>query len=196
MTTQAATPTYTKTVAEEIVEEIIFKTKLIELTNREIESLRDELNSTTAQPAPAKPFVPSIVHNIEPTSAPAEPTKLHLNFEPKTAKETPAKEVRAKEFYNELPGEKWRPIAGYEKLYDISNKGRVRSLPRRVRIKGGNVRDTNLRILSGHRNGRGLAYNTVGLTKDMTLTSFTITTLMRNTWPEITNYQQTFTDAD
>lgn len=30
-----------------------------------------------------------------------------------------------------LPGEEWRPVVGYESLYEVSSMGRVRSLPRK-----------------------------------------------------------------
>lgn len=38
-------------------------------------------------------------------------------------------------------GERWLPIAGYEGLYDVSDLGRVRSLPRQTRtgLRGGQV---------------------------------------------------------
>jgi len=34
--------------------------------------------------------------------------------------------------------EEWRPVVGYEGLYEVSSEGRVRSLPRKVTRKNGN----------------------------------------------------------
>ncbi len=36
-----------------------------------------------------------------------------------------------------LPGEQWRPVTGYESLYEVSSLGRVRSLPRAVPCSSG-----------------------------------------------------------
>ncbi|HYE70368.1 MAG TPA: NUMOD4 motif-containing HNH endonuclease [Aquabacterium sp.] len=36
--------------------------------------------------------------------------------------------------------ETWRPIHGYEGFYEVSDKGRVRSLPRRAMVRGGATR--------------------------------------------------------
>lgn len=36
---------------------------------------------------------------------------------------------------NDLEGEIWKPIKGYEGLYEISNMGRVKSLPRKTKTK-------------------------------------------------------------
>lgn len=33
--------------------------------------------------------------------------------------------------------ENWRPVVGYEELYEVSDQGRVRSLPRKIICKGG-----------------------------------------------------------
>ena len=43
--------------------------------------------------------------------------------------------------------EQWRPIAGFEGLYEVSNLGRVRSLPRRVRCEGNGYRTQSGRIM-------------------------------------------------
>ena len=44
--------------------------------------------------------------------------------------------------------EEWKPVVGYEGLYEVSNLGRVKSLPRNGTKKNGN-------ILSGASNGYG-----------------------------------------
>jgi hypothetical protein len=36
--------------------------------------------------------------------------------------------------------ERWRPVPGYERLYEISNRGRVRSKERMVEAMGGDSR--------------------------------------------------------
>ena len=148
----------TKTVTEEIVEEILFKTKLIEITQREIAALRDELNTTTIKP-PVKPSAPE--KNV-----------------------APAKVTRNRPPYVELPGEQWRPIPGYEGLYDLSNNGRVRSLPRSVKIRGGKTRMTPVKLMKGHSTGRGNAFVVVGLTKDGSLANLAVETVFRKVWPD------------
>ena len=42
--------------------------------------------------------------------------------------------------------EQWRPIFGYETAYEISNFGRVRTIPRFVNTKGGGKRQVKARI--------------------------------------------------
>lgn len=46
-----------------------------------------------------------------------------------------------------LPNEEWRDIAGYEGSYQVSNKGRVRSLYRTIRKKNGDTLTVEGRIL-------------------------------------------------
>ena len=47
-----------------------------------------------------------------------------------------------------LEGEEWRPVIGFEGLYEVSNKGRVKSLPRMVK-RGSGESMTYERILVG-----------------------------------------------
>lgn len=58
---------------------------------------------------------------------------------------------------SDLPGEIWKDVAGYEGLYLVSNKGRIKSVPKKVwnYIKPA-------RIMSMHDNGH--SYMSVGLT--------------------------------
>ena len=48
----------------------------------------------------------------------------------------------------ELKNEVWRPISGYEGLYEVSNLGRVKSLPRMRKGRGVGLHRTGGRILS------------------------------------------------
>ena len=51
-----------------------------------------------------------------------------------------------------LPGEEWRDIAGYEGLYQISNKGRVLStVQRHPKIKGVSITNVNYFVVSLYR---------------------------------------------
>jgi len=43
--------------------------------------------------------------------------------------------------------EQWRPVPGYEGAYEVSDHGRVRSLPRRVKAPGGETRWASGRVL-------------------------------------------------
>ncbi|WP_228795152.1 NUMOD4 motif-containing HNH endonuclease [Nocardia nova] len=47
----------------------------------------------------------------------------------------------------DLPGEIWRPIPGYESLYQASSLGRVRALPRKARTTGGGMQTRPGRIM-------------------------------------------------
>lgn len=48
--------------------------------------------------------------------------------------------------------EVWLPIKGYEELYEVSNKGRVKSLERWVNTKGGAKRHVRERLLVPNKN--------------------------------------------
>ena len=61
--------------------------------------------------------------------------------------------------------EEWKPVVGYEGLYEVSNLGRVKSLPRTVRYKGTNTpAKRKERILIPAHDSDG--YLVVGLTLD------------------------------
>lgn len=51
--------------------------------------------------------------------------------------------------------EKWRPIPGYERLYEISDGGRVKSLARTVTTRSGRARHRPEAILDGYLNRSG-----------------------------------------
>lgn len=60
----------------------------------------------------------------------------------------------------------WKDIAGYEGLYQVSNLGRVKSLPRELKRFAGRKCITKERILTAHPNSKG--YLRVQLKKDGT----------------------------
>lgn len=53
------------------------------------------------------------------------------------------------------PAEEWRPVPGYEGVYEVSNRGNVRSLDRTVVGSDGRVRDFPGRRLKPHRDADG-----------------------------------------
>lgn len=54
--------------------------------------------------------------------------------------------------------EKWLPIPGFEGLYEISDRGSIRTLPRPRRAKGGTTSLLPTRIMRQHRIGRAGGY--------------------------------------
>ena len=60
--------------------------------------------------------------------------------------------------------EEWRPVVGYEGLYEVSDWGNVRSLDRYVRAKCGAVRIAPSKIVKQYLDKDG--YCRIGLTKD------------------------------
>jgi len=48
--------------------------------------------------------------------------------------------------------ERWRPVVGYEGLYEVSDQGRVRSLDRQARVRGGGLRAHLGRVLRPYCN--------------------------------------------
>lgn len=63
----------------------------------------------------------------------------------------------------DLPGEIWKPVVGYEGLYEVSNIGRVKSLDRTVRWRDGH-RAVRSRLIKYGVNHRG--YFTAHLCRD------------------------------
>jgi NUMOD4 motif/HNH endonuclease len=60
--------------------------------------------------------------------------------------------------------ELWKPVEGYEALYKVSSNGRIRSLPRLVKCRGGKLRRSFPRILKPVKNCYG--YMVVTLNKN------------------------------
>ena len=60
--------------------------------------------------------------------------------------------------------EEWRPVVGYEGLYEVSDWGNVRSLDRMVKTKGGSTRLVKGRVLKQYVDRDG--YRRVGLHYD------------------------------
>lgn len=74
--------------------------------------------------------------------------------------------------------EEWRDIKGYEGLYQVSNKGRVRSIPRNSTVK-------NIRIIRPAKFAHG--YLGVGLNKNGKRASRTVHRLVAETFMPIDN---------
>lgn len=68
--------------------------------------------------------------------------------------------------------EYWRPVVGYEGLYEGSNLGRVKSLDRWVKCPNGTVRFYKGKILKPRTNGRG--YLQVTLSKNGKIKNFLV----------------------
>ena len=62
--------------------------------------------------------------------------------------------------------EQWKPIKGYEGLYEVSNLGRVKRLEGKCKTKGGNLRTVPEKILKFNSDKQG--YKIVDLCKDGT----------------------------
>jgi hypothetical protein len=60
------------------------------------------------------------------------------------------------------PDEEWRPIAGHEGAYEVSDRGRVRSVDREVLCSDGRVRRLRGRVLRATVNKRGYAVVSLG----------------------------------
>ena len=69
----------------------------------------------------------------------------------------------------------WKPIEGFEGLYEISNKGRVKSLPKRSKHNYGGIRISKERILKG---GATNGYIRVTLCKNERKKAFSISRLV------------------
>lgn len=68
--------------------------------------------------------------------------------------------------------EKWAEVKGYEGLYEVSNKGRVRSLDRLEQLKNGVTRKRKGIVLKGRIDRYGYKY--VGLSKNKKTTFFKV----------------------
>ena len=77
----------------------------------------------------------------------------------------------------------WRPIRGYENLYEVSNLGKVRSLDRLVRRGTGSVKLMKSKVLKTCIDRYG--YLLVTLYKDGKRTTFRVHRLVASAFPEI-----------
>lgn len=57
-----------------------------------------------------------------------------------------------------LPNEEWRDVVGYEGLYQVSNLGRVKSLPRRIVYKDGREYFYPSKVLKNHKISTGYRF--------------------------------------
>lgn len=65
------------------------------------------------------------------------------------------------------PPETWRPVVGFEGCYEVSDRGRVRSLDRAVMCKNGQyVRTLRGQLMKPHRGSSTADHLRVGLTRD------------------------------
>lgn len=71
----------------------------------------------------------------------------------------------------------WKPISGYENLYDVSSLGRIRSYPRN------GTRDKEIHILHPSIDSRG--YCRVALCKDNTMKQYSIHRLVLKTFTPV-----------
>lgn len=83
----------------------------------------------------------------------------------------------------------WRPIAGYEERYEVSNEGKIRSIDIYVNCRGGKKRLSKGRIKPIHANNRG--YLTVNLCMDNNTTRYLVHRLVAEAFvPNIYNKPQ------
>lgn len=75
-----------------------------------------------------------------------------------------------------LPGEIWVAVENYEGLYEVSNMGRVRSMPRVIKRKSGRLQEYPSVLLKGGYAGKG--YRTVILCKDQIQNSHKVSRLV------------------
>ena len=78
-------------------------------------------------------------------------------------------------------GEIWRDIAGYEGLYQVSNLGRVKSLPR----KTGNQYSGEEKIKPQYERKGGIKYLYVNICKEGKGHSINVHKLVAHAFPEI-----------
>lgn len=64
-------------------------------------------------------------------------------------------------------GERWRPVSGYEGHYEVSDRGRVRSLDRTIQMRNGRTRRIKGKLIKPivHRSGSAEGYAYVNLAK-------------------------------
>lgn len=83
--------------------------------------------------------------------------KRHLDFQVRTGR------IDVESHLPERPGEEWRSVVGYEGLYEASNHGRVRCLPRSVEVNGHPHRLSGRELAAATRHD---GYSQVGLSRE------------------------------
>lgn len=71
-----------------------------------------------------------------------------------------------------MEGEVWKDVVGYEGLYQVSDKGRIKSLRREIIYKNGRIHTYEERILKVFKDEDG--YNRINLTKTKTHKQYAI----------------------
>ena len=75
--------------------------------------------------------------------------------------------------------EEWRPVVGYEGLYEVSNIGRVRSVTRKVLQRNNRIKVMKGKLLTIHnRSKKKNTYKAVRLSKENVMTNFNVHTLV------------------
>lgn len=85
--------------------------------------------------------------------------------------------------------EEWKPIKGYEGLYEVSNLGRVKSLNRKILCSNGLIKEIKEKILTPKDNGKG--YLNVILSKNGNHKNFYIHRLVAEAFiPNLENKEE------
>lgn len=79
----------------------------------------------------------------------------------------------------------WRPVVGFEGLYEASDSGKIRSIDRAVKGCYGTVQIKKGKILTPSKRKKGLDYECVTLYKEDFKRIFFVHTLIAQTFPEI-----------
>lgn len=74
-----------------------------------------------------------------------------------------------------LPGEEWRPVAGYEGYYEVSSMGRVKSMARTIDASDGSQRRYRTKIMTPKSRGeylftilsKGLRYEKISVAREV-----------------------------
>lgn len=84
-----------------------------------------------------------------------------------------------------LPNEEWRDVVGYEGLYQVSNMGRVKSLPRLILFCDGRRRFYNERIVKSQKVSTG--YRNVSLYRNAVVEKIYVHRLVANAFLQNNN---------
>jgi len=78
----------------------------------------------------------------------------------------------------DAPGEVWRPVVGYDGLYEVSDMGRVRTLPHTRRSRSGRTAQVRLRLIRPVKLPPPHNHWTITLSRDGKRTSYPLHTLV------------------